>query len=246
MSSEQHPKWVKQQELILKKWSEEAAAFRFMHDRSYKRFARLHMNFSLPVIILSTIAGTANFSTGSFPVEYREYVSLATGGINLIAGMITTIAQFMKIPEMLEAHRASSNDFAKFSRNIRVELSLPIRERTCTGREFLEKCRSEMEVLMERAPDISLSLVRSFQYKFKKKELHMPDIIDLTTVDIFEDVEELNRLKTSKEQEIRLAANKLLEEKEKTQVHMGNVTNSLTSFMSNLTQSVQRDMDDIE
>ena len=68
MSTEEHPKWVKQQELILKKWSEEAAAFRFMHDRSYKRFARLHMNFSLPVIILSTIAGTANFSTGSFPV----------------------------------------------------------------------------------------------------------------------------------------------------------------------------------
>lgn len=243
---EHHPKWVKQQELILKKWSEEAAAFRFMHDRSYKRFARLHMNFSLPVIILSTIAGTANFSTGSFPAEYREYVSLATGGINLIAGMITTIAQFMKIPEMLEAHRASSNDFAKFSRNIRVELSLPIRERTCTGREFLEKCRGEMEVLMERAPDISLSLVKSFGNKFKKKELHMPDIIDLTTVDIFEDVEELNRMKVTKEREIEMAANKLLKEKEKTQVHMGHVTSSLSSFMSNLTESVKQDMDDIE
>ena len=80
---------------------EEASAYRFMHDRSYKKFASLHMYFSLPVIIISTIAGTANFATGSFPESLRAYVSLATGGLGLIASMITTVGQFMKIPEMI-------------------------------------------------------------------------------------------------------------------------------------------------
>ena len=193
-------KWCKQQELILKRWSEEAQSYSYMHDRSYKRYARLHMNFSLPVIILSTISGTANFATNSFPEAYRGYVSLATGSINLCAGIITTIAQFMKIPEMLESHRASSTDFAKFSRNIRVELSLPVQERTMCGREFINQCRMEMEQLYEKAPDINLKLVRQFGSKFRNKEFHMPAIIDLQSVDIFEDQEEQGRIHISEQQ----------------------------------------------
>ena len=73
------PAWCKQQEIILKKWSEEAMAYRYMHDRSYKHFAKLHMNFSLPVIIISTIAGTPTSrqapsppSTGSGSASRRE------------------------------------------------------------------------------------------------------------------------------------------------------------------------------
>ena len=240
------PAWCKQQEIILKKWSEEAMAYRYMHDRSYKHFAKLHMNFSLPVIIISTIAGTANFATGSFPAQYREWVSIATGGLGLLASMITTIAQFLKIPEMLETHRASSTDFAKFSRNIRVELSLPVRERTTSGREFINQCRLEMEQLMEKAPDISLSLVKAFGSRFKKKEFHMPDIIDLTSVEIYDDIDEANRLVSHEKRKVEDAARRMLEEKEKTKVSVLNVSESLSNFMTNLTDTVQKTSLEIE
>jgi hypothetical protein len=240
------PAWCKQQEIILKKWSEEAMAYRYMHDRSYKHFARLHMNFSLPVIIISTVAGTANFATGSFPAEYREWVSIATGGLGLMASMITTIAQFLKIPEMLETHRASSTDFAKFSRNIRVELSLPVRERSTGGREFINQSRLEMEQLMEKAPDISLSLVRAFGSRFKKKEFHMPDIIDLTSVEIYDDIDEANRLAHDAEKKVQVAARRMLEEKERAQVSVSNVSESLSSFMTSLSGAVEKTSAEIE
>lgn len=238
--------WVKQQELILKKFSEECQSLAYMHDRSYKAFSRLHMNFSLPVIILSTISGTANFATNSFPPAYREYVSLATGTINLVAGIITTIAQFLKIPEMLESHRASSNDFSKLSRNIRVELSLPIQERSMSGRDFVNQSRNEMENLFERAPDLSLKLIKSFGSKYKDKDFHMPSIIDLTSVEIYEDMHEANRLAEEEKQKIDNAAKKLVEDSKKTEIRVSNVTDHLSDFMSNLKQAADQTSLEIE
>ena len=53
----------------------------------------------------------------------------------LAAGLITTVAQFLRVSELLEGHRAASIAYSKFSRDISVELSLPIRERTTNGRD---------------------------------------------------------------------------------------------------------------
>lgn len=226
--------WHAQQELILKQWSEQAMSYRYLHDRSYKNFSSLHVKFSLPVIILSTIAGTANFATGSFPEAWREYVSLATGGINLVAGMITTIAQFMKIPEMLEAHRASANDFGKLARKIKVELSLPIRERSVNGRDFIQNCRDEMEILMERAPDISLKHLRTFSGKFRKKNITMPDIIDLSKVEVYTDHEEVNRIEKQRKEAIEGAAKAMIEKEQKTQIQVSHVADNLQMFMNSI------------
>ncbi len=228
------PLWHRQQELILKQWSEEAMSYRYLHDRSYKNFSSLHVKFSLPVIILSTLAGTANFATGSFPEHLREYVSLATGGINLVAGMITTIAQFMKIPEMLEAHRASANDFGKLARKIKVELSLPVRERSADGRVFIQGCRDEMEILMERAPDISLKHLRAFSGKFRKKNITMPDIIDLSTVEVFNDHAEMAKAAEKRKKEIRATAKALVDQEKETELKASHVTDNLQMFMNGL------------
>ena len=218
--------WVTQQEKILKQWSEESMGLSYMHDRSYKHYSSLHVRFSLPVIILSTIAGTANFATGSFPAAYRDYVSIATGALGLISGTITTIAQFLKIPERLEQHRASSNDFGKMARAIRVELSLPLDERSMTGRECIAHYRNEMENLLERAPDISLNHVKMFTNKFKQKEFHMPDIVDLNKVDIFIDTDK------GYEEHIQDEAKKMLELSKKHEVQVHHVSDNLSSFMS--------------
>ena len=99
MSEEKH--WDPQQEEILKKWSEVSSSYRYLHNAAYNSFISMHKYFSLPTIILSTIAGTANFAVQSFPEAWRETVSLIVGTINLISGLITTIAQFYKVPELI-------------------------------------------------------------------------------------------------------------------------------------------------
>lgn len=85
--------WHKQQEKVLKEWSEIGASYRYMHDRAYTMYNSQNLRFALPVIIISTVTGTANFAQGSFPVSWQTYVPLGIGFLNLTAGLITTIAQ---------------------------------------------------------------------------------------------------------------------------------------------------------
>ena len=74
--------WHGQQENILKKWSEIGSSYRFMHDRAYMYYETQNFRFALPVIVISTITGTANFAQASFPSSWQTYVPLVIGFFN--------------------------------------------------------------------------------------------------------------------------------------------------------------------
>lgn len=193
------PTWHSQQELILKKWSEIGSSYRYLHDKSFSKYNTQNLRFALPVIIISTITGTANFAQSSFPTAWVSYVPLAIGFLNLTAGLITTIAQFLRVSELLEGHRSASIAYSKFSRNISVELSLPIDQRTSDGFDFVVLCRQELDRLIEQSPNIPNTIVKLFASRFKDSAFFKPDILDIRPVDIYkndidEELRERNRI----------------------------------------------------
>ena len=66
--------WKDNTEKIFKKWSDHATCYAWMHDRSYKKYNCHYTWFTVPVIILSTITGTANFAHQ----RYKEYENIIT------------------------------------------------------------------------------------------------------------------------------------------------------------------------
>ena len=205
--------WHGQQENILKKWSEIGSSYRFMHDRSFLYYEKQNFRFALPVIVISTVTGTANFAQGAFPESWQSYVPLFAGFLNLSAGLITTIAQFLRVSELLEGHRAASIAYSKFSRNISVELSLPVNERSCGGREFIANCRIELDRLIEQSPNIPLRIVKLFGNKFKDAEFIKPDILEITGVEVYKDSEKEKEEKARKELEMKEKELKLIQDK---------------------------------
>lgn len=185
------PEWHPQQEKILKKWSEIGSSYRYLHDKSFQKYSAQNMRFALPVIVISTITGTANFAQGTFPESWQSYVPLGIGTLNLAAGLITTVAQFLRVSELLEGHRAASIAYSKFSRDISVELSLPIRERTTNGREFLIKCRNELDRLIEQSPNVPQKILLEFSSRFANSEFVKPDILEIKQVEVYIDEEEV-------------------------------------------------------
>ncbi len=214
----QLPEWHEQQELILKRWSEIGSSYRYLHDKSFKKFNKQNMWFALPVIVISTITGTANFAQGSFPSAWQEYVPLIIGFFNLSAGLITTVSQFLRVSELLEGHRAASLAYSKFARNLSVELSLPVKERTSDGSIFVTNCRVELDRLIEQSPDIPEDIIASFIRRFPESEtdasgnvandFFRPEILDIRPIKIYRDMEaerkriqEESRLKVIKDME---------------------------------------------
>lgn len=170
--------WTQNDEKILIDWIDESSSYKWMHDRSFKIYWWFNLFFMLPIIVLSTVTGTANFSLERIPSPTRGYITMVIGTLNIFAGIISTLYQFLKIAELKENHNMMYKNFDKFNRNLKLELNKQPSERK-SKKEFLELTRKEYDRLIENSPDIPTIVIKMFRRKFKKiKNLIIPDIAD--------------------------------------------------------------------
>lgn len=158
--------WKEYHEKILVDWADKAQCYQWLHSKSANKYIRLRNLYTIPVIVISTLTGTANFALERVPQEYQGYCQIAIGTLNIVAGIITTVSQFLKINELSEAHRVSSMSWDKFYRNIRVELIKAPEERTDVN-YLIKSCKDEYGRLMEISPNIDEKIVNMFMKTFK-------------------------------------------------------------------------------
>jgi hypothetical protein len=134
--------------------------------------------YTIPVIVISTLTGTANFAQERVPLQYQSMFVMIVGGFNILAGIITTIQQFLKITQLNEAHRVSSIAWDKFYRNIKIELAKHPDERMNVT-QMIKMCKEEFDRLMETSPNIPDKIILSFKTEFRyiDKNTEMPKII---------------------------------------------------------------------
>lgn len=183
--------WHPQQEKILKSWGEAAACYRYMHYQAYCSYKNLSMKFTIPLIIVSTVTGTANFAQETFPPTVQPYVPSAIGGLNLITAIATTIMQFLKINELMEGHRVASVQYGKLSRTIRLELTLPLGERIQDGTTMVENCRNEYDRLIEQSPNVPKKTIDDFEREFPDdNQFFKPEIMHIQPIMPFKAIAE--------------------------------------------------------
>lgn len=157
--------WSTQHEKILVDWADKATCYKWLHEKTTREFARKNRWFTIPVIIMSTVTGTANFAQDKVPSEYLGAYTMAIGTISLVAGIMTTIQQFLKISELNESHRVSSISWGKFHRNIKVELAKSPAERTPVT-QLIKACKEEFDRLIETSQSIPNHVVSLFKETF--------------------------------------------------------------------------------
>ena len=115
--------WKKEDEILLKQWSDKAQCYQWLHNKGREIYQKKNTWYSIPVIIISTITGTANFAQDRFSDDIKPYVAITIGSLSIIAGIISTIYQFLKIAEMNEGHRIATLSWGKFHRTLETELT---------------------------------------------------------------------------------------------------------------------------
>jgi len=157
--------WTPEHETILVDWADKALCYRWLHSKSHNNYSRLNTWFTIPVIIMSTLTGTANFAQNRIPPAYVDIFTAVVGAINLLAGILTTVQQFLKISELNESHRVSSIAWGKFSRNIKVELAKSPQERMPVI-QMLKHSKEEFDRLTETSPNLSEKVIKLFLTTF--------------------------------------------------------------------------------
>lgn len=162
--------WSDEIEHLLAEWSEIALCYSWLHSYSERKYKRKYHRFSIPIIVLSTLTGTANFGMDSFidDPSTKQYASAVIGGVNIFAGILGTLMSFLKYAEIYESHRIACVSWSKFARNVQIELALKDSKRK-NCRDFLKVSRAEYDRLLEQSPNIDRDIIAIFNKKFDSK-----------------------------------------------------------------------------
>jgi hypothetical protein len=260
-----HNGWTKEQEKLMAEWADMAKCYRWLHDRCEKQYFNKNLWITMPVIILSTITGTANFAIGSLvgnDPEGQKYAQATIGTLSILAGILTTIGNYLRYAQGSAEHRIAGIAWGKFQRQIAVELALHPNERIdCM--DFLKICRAELDRLIEQSPPIPDLVIQAFNKEFiDVTDVKRPEICNrIEHTHVFDDAVSRMKMVTSEaamvlmhkkrmlRQEVLPDLDKIIEKKvgesvkEKIEDLSGQIFHPITLPPSHATQSRVFDID---
>lgn len=175
--------WCEKQEKLLKAWGQRAAGYRWLHNHARLYFQKQNDYLSYPSIVIASITGVGGFAvlnpSGNDDVSPDTknkimIIQYLFAFLNVLGGILTSISKFSQSSALVDTHSSMCVQYSKFYRNIDMELSLDIPDRT-DAVEFVKKCREQYDKLLDDAPDIPSISIQAFNKEFPNRE-NKPDV----------------------------------------------------------------------
>ena len=160
--------WSSEIESLLSEFGEIALCYSWLHSYSTRKYKAKYHRMSIPIIVLSTLTGTANFADSYVPNGFKQGFSACVGGLNIFCGILGTLMSFLKYAEIYEAHRIAALAWSSLGRSIQIELALKDnRRKNC--RDFLKISRATYDSLLESSPTLDQDVIQTFNKRFNKE-----------------------------------------------------------------------------
>jgi hypothetical protein len=190
--------WSVQLETLIAKEAEKCRGLAWIHQR-----AELHQNYrnniiQIPVIILSTVAGTASVGSTTLFSDHTQLAGIVIGGVSIFVGVLNTLGSYFTFAKRAEAHRIAYIQYSKLFSQIAIELALP-RDERMPPPQLLKLLRDSMERLSETTPSPPKGIINQFNNEFKDvADIAMPSETNgLEKVKVYSADEENNMGTTS-------------------------------------------------
>ena len=162
-------------ERLIAEEAERCSGLAWLHGKAEGYFGIRNNWITLPTIVLSTLVG---FLSGSSSSIFNEptMASIGIGSVSLFTGVISTVGNYFNFAKRTEAHRIASIQYAKLSRFLSIELTLPKSERIA-AKDVLKITKDSIERLLETSPAVPDSIISDYKHRFKEyKDVAHPDI----------------------------------------------------------------------
>jgi len=173
--------WQSDHETILARLADQAMCYHWMTSRARDRFEFINLLLSIPVVLISTVTGTANFAQSNIAPEYQSLALMTIGGFNIFAGMLHTLHTYLKITHKAERFKVSNEHWRRFYELVKFELSRRPSERIQPSK-MISECMQEFQKLLATTPVIPEGIKNQFKKCFSGKkefqEIYKPVICD--------------------------------------------------------------------
>lgn len=161
--------WSTPLEELVASEGEKARGLAWLNQRAETYYAHRANAIAIPVIILSTLAGTASVGSTSLFGSETQISSIVIGLVSIGVGILNTISSYFSWARKAEAHRIAFLQYSKLFSIIRIEMSLPRSERQ-EPESLLKQIRDSMERLAETTPSPPPSILAEFNNHFKDED----------------------------------------------------------------------------
>jgi hypothetical protein len=165
----EHAAWTPKVELLLQDWRKRVYAAQAAYYQEAERLRRRNYQLGIPVVIVSSMVGTAVFVDWGEVAAYRWLV----GSVSIIAAILASLQTFLKLGESATLHGAAADWFAAIRRDIEETLALPLDLRG-NPKERLDSIRQEMNKAGQKAPELSERLWIRVARRFAVEEPPCP------------------------------------------------------------------------
>lgn len=185
--------WTSSLEAIMAAEGEKCRGLAWLHNQAEAKYSKYNTYISLPVIVLSTLAGTA--SVGQQALFGSPSISGPVIGIvSISVGILNTVGSYFSWAKRAEGHKVATLTYGKIYRFIMIEMSLP-RTQRMYARDFLKTIRDQTDRLGEICPAIPPDIIKIFNEKFKDSDtdgIKRPEVTNgLEKIVIFKEESEL-------------------------------------------------------
>jgi len=143
-----------------------------IHRSNYFSYKSVGNCFDIPVIIISTLAGS--FSVGASEYLPQEQISLVTCGTSMIITILSSIKLYLNLTQNLESESNMSREFYTLAVDIFKIVQLPLDQRGEDGLQYLNKKYGHYIKLVESS-NLLRKRYKHDQLAVIKKELLLVD-----------------------------------------------------------------------
>jgi len=161
--------WSAPLEELVASEGEKCRGLAWINQKAEVYYAHRANAIAIPVIVLSTLAGTASVGSSSLFAGDTQISSVVIGLVSIGVGILNTISSYFSWARKAEAHRIAYLSYSKLFSIIRVEMSLPRSERK-EADQLLQQIRDGMERLAETTPSPPPSILEDFNKHFKDED----------------------------------------------------------------------------
>lgn len=106
-------------ETLAKDWFRRCRESQMVHYEYGSLLERRHLYFGIPAIVLSTIVGTAVFSSWE-SASQNELTRVAFGMLSMLAAAITALQTFLNLAERASKHKSAGASYGAIRRELEL------------------------------------------------------------------------------------------------------------------------------